>query len=542
MLGLSRLLALREATTARSTAQTGAPAASTASTSRRLPAGVLVAVAAGLATFVTLLARNAYVLTTRINEDSDFAANSILVNQAQHLRLLVGNYSRVHFNHPGPALLYVEAGGNALFHDLLHLVPTPYNGELLAVFALNALVVGLVVRIVWSYRPTALAAVVALATVLAWTAGHVSLDSAWFPHLYFAPFLLLAVAGASVAAGSTRDLPAFVLACGLLLHGHVGFTMFVGVSAVVALGALAWSVRQRWRAELEGNRRAVAAAGLLLALFLLPMVLELILHWPGQWARYLDYVRNRSSVPNPLSGALRYAGGFWSPSGAWGAVLALAGVVCAWLAATDPDRARRRFVARLLGAVVLESLLFVIYAARGVDTLQQTYIGIFYGAVPLTLLLATGLAAGRLLDRANRTGAAVAVAVASVVALVAAVAGPGFANGYRGDRELPGMVGALRDAPAREGRPVRIVRFSHDAWPQVVGFVLAAHRGGLRACVDGDEWTFMFTSDYSCGSRDDASGWQVVVGLQGQGREPPPGPPVWTGSRVFVVPVASHQR
>ncbi len=544
---LTRISALREVATARISAHTATPAASTASFLRRIPSGLLVAVAAGVATFGLLLVRNAYVFSAKIYEDSDFAANSILVNQAQHLRLLVGNYSRIHFNHPGPALLYVEAGGNALFHDLLGLVPTSYNGELLAVFALNALLVALVVRIVWEYRRTAGAAAVALATVLAWTGGHVPLGSAWFPHLYYMPFLLLAVAGASVAAGRTRDLPALVLACGLLLHGHVAFAMFVGVSAVVALGCWAWSVRRDWRGELGRNWRALVAAGVLLLLFLLPIALELALHWPGQWERYLDYVRDRSSVPNPLPAALRYAGGFWSPSPVWGVALAMAGVACAALAATDPDRARRRFLLRLLGGVVLESVLFLVYSVRGVDNLHKTYIGIFYGAVPLALLLATGLAASRLLDRAGRVAGVALLAAACAGVVVAGFAGPQFANAYRGDPELPGMVSALRDAPARQGRTVRIVRFSHNAWPQVTGFVVAAQRDGLRACIDGEEWTFMFTSDYRCARREDASGWQVIIGRRGneqaqrRGRTPPPRP-VFTGSHVFVVPVASHQR
>jgi hypothetical protein len=533
--------------TARISARTATPAASTASFLRRLPSRGLVAGLAGVATLTILLVRNAYVFSAKIYEDGDFAANSILVNQAQHLRLLVGNYSRIHFNHPGPALLYVEAAGNALFHDLLRVVPTAYNGELLAVFALNALLVALVVRIVWEYRRTAAAAAVALATVLAWTGGHVPLGSAWFPHLYYMPFLLLAVAGASVAAGRTRDLPALVLACGLLLHGHVAFAMFVGVSAVVALGCWAWSVRRDWRGELGGNRRALAVAGILVFLFLLPMALELILHWPGQWQRYLGYVKGRSSVPNPLPDALRYAGGFWSSSPVWGAALALAGAACGVLAATDPDRARRRFLLRLLGAVVLESVLFLVYAVRAVDNLDKAYIGIFYGAVPLALLLATGLAAARLLDRAGRVAGMALLAAACAGVLVAGFAGPEFANPYRGDPALPAMVSALRDAPARQGRPVRIVRFSHDAWPQMTGFVVAAQRDGLRVCIDGNEWTFMFTSDYRCARRDDASGWQVIVALRGReqaqrrGRTPPPRP-VWTGRHVFVVPVASHQR
>ncbi len=539
MLWLNRVRPAREATTPPAARPQVEPEdegrRAAQSRPRRSRGGVAVAAAAAAGTFLALVARNSYLFTTPIHEDSDFAANSILVDQAQQLRLLVGNYSRVHFHHPGPALLYVEAGGKALFHDLLHLVPTPYNGELLAVFVLNALLVGLTVRIVFRHGASAAVAAVALAIILAWTAGHVPLSSVWFPHMYFAPFLLLAVAGASVAGGTTEDMPAFILAGGLLVHGHVAFTMFVGVSAVVGLCAWWWSVRGRWRLELGKHWHAVAGAGLLLTLFLLPIVLELVLHWPGQWSLYLDYLRSRSGSPNPIPAALRYAAGFWSPSSGWGAALALAGAACIGLAATDPERPRGAFVLRLLGAVGLLTLLFVLYAVRGVDNLRQTYIGIFYGAVPLTLLLATGLAAGRLLDRAGRVAAGAVLGLACAVAVAAGVAGHTFANGYRGDPELPGMVATLRDAPARAGRPVTVVRFSHDAWPEVAGFVLAAHREGLRACVDDAVWTFMLTPAYVCGSQERLAGWRLDIRLLRPPRAPPSGV-VWTGSTVFVAP------
>src|SRR5271167_462612 len=64
-----------------------------------------------------LLVRNAFLFGTPEYEDADMAANSILIEQARRFTLLVGHYSRYHFNHPGPAFLYVQAWGESLFYD-----------------------------------------------------------------------------------------------------------------------------------------------------------------------------------------------------------------------------------------------------------------------------------------------------------------------------------------------------------------------------------------------------------------------------------------
>src|SRR5271165_5126166 len=84
------------------------------------------------AAFVLLiLVLNVQLFTKPIVEHSDFAANSLLVQQAKHFKLLTGHYSRWFFHHPGPAFLYLFALGEFLFHDVLHIVPAPYNGQLL---------------------------------------------------------------------------------------------------------------------------------------------------------------------------------------------------------------------------------------------------------------------------------------------------------------------------------------------------------------------------------------------------------------------------
>ena len=64
------------------------------------PWWVVMAATAGLV--LLLCVRNRFLFSTRLYEDADMGANSILVEQARHFTLLVGNYSRDHFHHPGP--------------------------------------------------------------------------------------------------------------------------------------------------------------------------------------------------------------------------------------------------------------------------------------------------------------------------------------------------------------------------------------------------------------------------------------------------------
>src|SRR5205814_995066 len=107
---------------------------------------------ASLALFVVLLlVHNRGLFTRVVHEDGDAAANSILIARAKRLELLVGNYSRCGFNHPGPALLYVQAGGELLFHDLCGLVPSPYNGQALAALLLDGLLAALSLALLYSH-------------------------------------------------------------------------------------------------------------------------------------------------------------------------------------------------------------------------------------------------------------------------------------------------------------------------------------------------------------------------------------------------------
>ena len=461
--------------------------------------------AVSLAFFVLLVARNAERLRHPIREAADFAANSMLIDRAEHLDQLTGNYSRVHFHHPGPAFFYVGALGQGIFHQLLHVVPADFNGQLIGFFALNAWLAGLVVTVLLRHVPSTPGCVAAVAVVLIWLGQHVAIGVPWPPYLYVLPFLLLAVAGPSVVVGELRSLPAYTIAAGFLVHGHASFLMFVGVSTVIVGLGLWWFNRGRLHDLFAAARRPLVTSGAIAFVFLLPMVLDLILHWPGQWVLYWRYSRQASS--HSMGGVLDYTGHFWTSI--WLGWLGFAvAVLVAVLLAAKSSGPQRRYLVALTGSVLLLVALVMFYAYRGVDDLTQLYTGDFSTALPgLVLGAAALLVVQRVFQQRpiRRTVAVASSAVAGVLVLI----GTGMAAK---EAVYPGADADLAQlkSMAAPGQPVILVLPPSGAtWPKAFAVLEEAHRRGQPVCLEQPQWQFLAAPAIDCTATEVATGKRI---------------------------------
>jgi hypothetical protein len=498
-----------------------------------------------------LLVRNNRVFTGPVYPRGDSAANAIVAEQAKHFDLLVGHYSRVGFSHPGPAFLYWQAFGEWLFHDLLGLVPGAWNGQWLALLILNAALVALTLAILrsWSdsWQPVAWCGTV----VLVFLASHDNLlSSTWMPYALLPPFLLLLTAGASVAAGRPAWLWAMALAGGLLVHGHAEFLFFVPVISAVALGLAGWR-------RASGERRDWLLFSAVVALFLLPIALNLALHWPGEFGKYFSY--GGEGHAHGAGASVRYVLDFWAGHPAAGAVLAVlltAGIAWLWLA--RPPGGQRPFLLAGLGMGLLATVLFAGYAARGIDDLSQQYVGYFYWAVPLFLLLLAMLGLGGVRPEAVRLSARLrtvrlpvrlrtvrlprrlrnarfgalrpgrhAAGLAALVGLLGALAVAGRSPALAtAPEDLPDLPRAMDTLSAYAGGRPLVVELEQGAWPVLTALIVQGQRTGRRVCARDPGWRFLVTAEFVCTGREVAEGRQVRLAARpatGPDTQPPSG-------------------
>ena len=481
---------------------------------------------------VVLLVRNAFLFSTPEYEDADMGANSILIEQARRFSLLVGNYSREHFNHPGPAFLYVQAWGESLFYDALHLVPTAWNGQLIGLYALNAVFAAAVVAVGYGWTRSVRGAAATLAVVALFGALHPSMFSSdWMPYVYVPAYFAFVVAIASVAAGRTQDCWLAALAGWFLIHGHACFLLFVPVLAAAAVAGILW---RRWRDDAalfsSPARRVWIPVAAISAVFALPIVIELALHWPGNFGKYFSYSSSSKSGGHTLIQLARYVLWFWWPHAhAWAVPIVLAAValLLTWRLPSGP---LRRFCGALLAVDALSTLLFIAYAAVGVDFLTDYYIGYFYWSAPVLFILVIALAATELLPGQVAGIAAVAAAVAAATAF--AVTPLTQFDLAHVDPETPSTTGLVTDptlaagtaalAAKADGRPL-VFRFGNNAWPAITGLLVQSERTGVTACVANPSWAFMMTEQFICTPAELREGESFVVY--------PPGP-VPPGSAV----------
>ena len=160
----------------------------------------------------------------------------------------------------------------------------------------------------------------------------------------------------------------------------------------------------------------------------------------------------------------------------------------------------------------MSSLAFLYYAMAGIDVLSRHYDGYFYWSAPVITLLVIVLGVVEAMPLPLGAVAAVGAAVLALAALAVAPqtrtstnsSDPAvLSSGQDTDAALPGAVSALA---ARSAGRMIVLRFDHESWSDVTGFLVQAERTGVRACVADPVYTFIVTSQFICTRSDIAHG------------------------------------
>lgn len=440
------------------------------------------------------------------HEVGDFAANSLLIQDAKRLHLAVGNYSRVGFNHPGPAILYVLAFGELVFHDWLHLVPSPLSGQVVAGCLYDAAWIVLIVALVRRSGAAQVPALLfgAVAVLMIARSDHAIVNGIWFPHLYVLPYAAMLVAISRLVHGHADSLKALAVASGFLINGHVSFVPMLGVILIVVLATNVLMTRDD-RARrvlsagwLRAHRRALLAAVGILFLFFVPLIVATIRHWPGPVADYLRFGHDNKG--NTLEQTVRYVAAYWGAGASVACGLALLVLLLVDGGAKGEGVGR---AARALGAAFVAATVAVLFYVKvGVDNLDYNYIALFYYAVPA---LACALLA-LIVFQAGGAGS-VKTAIAAVLTLWALggiwhqVKQDPMYTVFYNRPDIPALYDSLRALPG-SGRIVLDLEQKDETWGEIWGHVLGLQAYAKRRHVDlvcvNEHWHISFTHAGRC--------------------------------------------
>ncbi len=466
-----------------------------------------------LATLICVAGRDA-IVTPNV-EVGDFAANSLLIQDAKSLHLLVGNYSRVGFNHPGPAILDTLAFGEWFFYDLLHLASSPFSGQLIAVACYSAFWSLCLFRLMRRMTGSPRMAAVGLVIFLLVTAisDPAFLTGAWFPNLYYFPFAVTLLAAARLARGTADSVQSLALGAGFLINGHVSFA---AVLVLLFVGLIGFNVVACRRGEPDAcflrrafwtlNGRAVALGWLTFLAFLVPLAVETVRHFPGPVAAYMAF--GSQQEPNSFEAVGRYISVYWGGAGTL-PIPVLASVVLVFL-----SRSLRagHDLRSTLWMLVVATIALGFYVRYGVDLLDQVYIAFFYYAVPALLAAMLALVVIEL-DSSRHKPFVLAAAMVCAIAVYSMISKP---VGYQAQYNDPTVIDLYRSLETVKSDKRLVLDLSQSSdwgtiWSKVLGAQIYAKRRHEDLFCINKGWHISFTPRGHCSPEEAITNRRLVV-------------------------------
>ena len=164
------------------------------------------------------------------------------------------------------------------------------------------------------------------------------LSSVWFPYLYAPAFLAFTVAAALVAAGRTPGAPpGGARAAGSSCTGTCRSSSSSGSRPWSRWSPGGWPTDRHVREEARRSRLPLLVSLGVVALFLVPLVLQTVRNFPGPWPAYLDFGSTGERDPRSVGDAFAFVLKYWTetPWPVW--LYVVAAVVLVVVAAVTRD-------------------------------------------------------------------------------------------------------------------------------------------------------------------------------------------------------------
>jgi len=450
-------------------------------------------------------------------EVGDFAANSLLIQDAKSLKLLVGNYSRLGFNHPGPAILYVLAAGETLFHDVFNLGISPVGAQLIAVGIYSACWLVVILTLFTRLTGQRSLAILGLAIFLYATslADFQFLTGMWFPHLYYLPFAVFLLSASRLASGHTDSWGALAISSGFLINGHVSFVAVIGIILIFTIvfnhvqSSASKNPALLSKSFYYSNKKEVMYFACIILLFIFPLLIQSILHFPGPVADYIAVGRHHK--PNRLVEVLSFVSQYWE--GMLPMLTAMTMLLALVGSAKNEGSYFFKSIKSLIAILFSATFALLFYARYGIDYLDQKYIGLFYYSVPVLAFAAAAIVAFRSIIMPFKVVMLVFISLLLALGAYARLRSPAVYAGDYGDPKVVEIYQSLNGLE-RNGRLVLDLSAGEhwgQVWTRTAGVLSYAKRQNNNFICINRNWHILFTRANQCTLDEIAHGRRIIV-------------------------------
>ena len=468
--------------------------------------------------FVCALVASNWAAVNTINyEVGDLAANSLLIQDAKSLRLLTGHYSRLGFNHPGPAILYVLASGELVFYDWLNIVKSPFSGQLVAVAFYNAIWMVLLFRLIYKTTKSIPSSVLAISVffVAAALFDYQFFAGIWFPHMYFFPFSVLIISSSRLANGNSDSFQSLALSAGFLINGHASFVAIIGIIFLIVLvfnhQIFKTNKHNRYlfsKSYFKENKNSIFTFSLTLFLFFVPLLLETVNNYPGPIASYADYSGEHEA--NTILEAIGFIGAYW------GGIAPLFLGILVMCLIFSPKFESSEFAKDAISMLMVffaATFALLLYAMYGADLLDQKYIGLFYHSIPALTISLTFMCVYQMINISQKKNLALGL---SCLCLLGVYVQINKAPTYTLQYNQPGIVDLYDSLSAlnSEGRLVLDLDNTNDwqfVWYNIAGLQVYSKRNKKELLCINKNWHILFTKPSICTPDEILTGRRFIV-------------------------------
>lgn len=468
-------------------------------------------------TFIALLALGSHDIFNANYETGDFAANSLLIQDAKNFNLFVGNYSRIGFNHPGPAILYFLAAGEFIFFDYFQMVGSAVSGQLLAVVVYSSL---WATGIFWMSRNIFSSFYISMLFTLIFLMVTSFFDQRfflglWFPNLYYFPFAAMILGFVGFISRIKYSWIVVGFGTGFLFNGHISFVpIFViilsTVFALIYIARILPSFRFSGISFWNAYGYPIIGSFFIILIMMLPFIWLVIVDFPGPIADYLSYSSGRKS--NNFFAAISFVASYWGGVPVFILAFVLMTFILVSRNISKSEIFSKHRIAQFTIVISASTFAVLIYAIKGIDHLAESYIALFYYSIPALYFSITCLVFVQLLMN-NSLVFKLLLVFFVIGSILINIAKPiDNSSNYYGSN-VPRTYDALK--VISNGKKIILDLDSDVDWPKVwsnvVSIMVYAKRSGDNFICINKNWHILFTKDGKCSDYDLIHGIKLDV-------------------------------